>query len=69
MKKYIPTIVFFSLAVICGETFNVIGSKVLEDGTLSEPFFLVPMMWLFIFIACITGGVTFILSRRQRKQI
>lgn len=69
MKKYMPTYVCISLAFICVAVFNIIGSKVLEDGTLSETFFLVPMMWLFIFIACITWGVTFILSRRQRKQI
>lgn len=69
MKKYIPSGVFFSLAVMCVIAFNVIGSKVLEDGTLVEPFFLIPMMWLFIAISGITLGVTLIASRRKRKQI
>lgn len=69
MKKYIPSGVFFSLAVMCVIAFNVIGSKVLEDGTLVEPFFLIPMMWLFIASSVITLGVTLIVSRRKGKQI
>ena len=69
MKKYITSGVFFSLAVMCVIAFNVIGSKVLEDGTLVEPFFLIPMMWLFIASSVITLGVTLIVSRRKGKQI
>ncbi|MDU4892129.1 MAG: DUF3955 domain-containing protein [Clostridium sp.] len=69
MKKYIPSGVFLGLAIVCAVAFNVIGSKVLEDGTLVEPFFLIPMMWLFIAISGITLGTALILSRMKRKQI
>ena len=37
MKRYIPTLILLVIDVICVVIFNL-NSKVLEDGTLSEPF-------------------------------
>ena len=50
-------------ALGCVIAFQVIGSEVAEDGTLVEPFFLIPLAWLLL----ITGGMlaiaTFIIGR------
>jgi hypothetical protein len=50
-------------ALSCVIAFQVIGSEVAEDGTLVEPFFLIPLAWLLL----ITGGMlaiaTFIMGR------
>ena len=47
----------------CLVAFSVIGSEVAEDGTLVEPFFLIPVAWLLL----LTGGMlviaTFIRGR------
>ena len=37
----------------CLIAFEVIGSAVAEDGTLVEPFFLIPIAWLLF----LTGGM------------
>jgi len=37
---------FISLAIIFMLTFNLIGSEVDENGTLQEPFFLIPFSYL-----------------------
>lgn len=37
----------------CFVAFSVIGSEVAEDGTLVEPFFLIPVAWLLL----LTGGM------------
>lgn len=42
MKKYLLNLIPFIIAGICFLAYNVIGSEVLADGTLSEPFFLIP---------------------------
>ncbi|WP_242842759.1 DUF3955 domain-containing protein [Terrisporobacter othiniensis] len=38
-------------------SFNLIGSEVLEDGTLQEPFFLIPIAYLFLIISIISAIV------------
>jgi hypothetical protein len=47
----------------CIIAFEAIGSEVAEDGTLIEPFYLIPIAWLLL----ITGGMlaiaTFIIGR------
>ncbi|MGN1033845.1 MAG: DUF3955 domain-containing protein [Intestinibacter sp.] len=49
MKKLLTVLPFCCFA-ICLITYSVIGSRVLADGTLDEPFFLIPIAWLFFFI-------------------
>ncbi|WP_066874512.1 DUF3955 domain-containing protein [Clostridium mediterraneense] len=48
MKKVIYSLPFI-LGICCFIAFNMIGSKVEADGTLVEPFFLIPMAYLFFF--------------------
>ena len=37
----------------CVIAYSVIGSSVAEDGTLIEPFFLIPIAWILF----LTGGM------------
>ena len=54
MKKYILTSIPFILAIGCIVVFNIIGSRVAPDGALIEPFFLIPMAYLFLAIGIIS---------------
>ncbi|KDR96555.1 Protein of unknown function [Peptoclostridium litorale DSM 5388] len=69
MKKYILTIVSFVAAVVCGVSYNIIGSEVAPDGTLVEPFFLIPLTYLFLLIAIISAisvaAISFTKSRKK----
>ncbi|MDB8792033.1 DUF3955 domain-containing protein [Romboutsia sp. 1001216sp1] len=53
MKKYILNLIPFIISIGCFESFNFIGSEVAPDGTLVEPFFLIPIGYLFLFIGII----------------
>ncbi|MCU4760102.1 MULTISPECIES: DUF3955 domain-containing protein [unclassified Bacillus (in: firmicutes)] len=54
MKKYILTLIPFILGIGCVVSYNTIGSKVASDGTLVEPFYLLPMGYLFLAIGIIS---------------
>lgn len=62
MKKYLVSLISIFISIICLIAYNVIGSEVLADGTLVEPFFLIPIAWLFVFIALISGLIVFTIS-------
>jgi hypothetical protein len=47
----------------CIIAFNVIGSEVAEDGTLVEPFFLIPLAWLLLISGGMLAIATFIIGR------
>ena len=47
----------FATAIVCITAFNMIGQEVDAQGILHEPFFLIPLTWLFLFISLIAGGV------------
>ncbi|WP_042276434.1 DUF3955 domain-containing protein [[Clostridium] dakarense] len=47
MKKYVLALIPFIIGIGCFIAFSVIGSEVAPDGTLVEPFFLVPIGYLF----------------------
>lgn len=53
--------------IACPILFHMIGSKVLEDGTLVEPFALVPLAYLFLLITIISGIIMAFKSRIRRK--
>lgn len=55
MKKNILNIIPFLLAAACIISYNIIGSEVLSDGTLVEPFYLIPIACLFFVIGL--GGL------------
>lgn len=54
----------FAGAIASAVTFQSIGSTVLADGTLSEPFFLIPMGWLFAVLGVGTLLAGVLLRRR-----
>lgn len=53
MKKYLLNIIPFTIAGICFLIYNIIDSEVLADGTLSEPFFLIPIACLFLIVGLV----------------
>lgn len=57
MKKYKISLLCLLMTALCVVSFNLIGSKVLEDGTLQEPFFLIPIAYLFLSISIISAVV------------
>ncbi|MBE5107893.1 DUF3955 domain-containing protein [Bacillus thuringiensis] len=54
MKKYILSLLPFILGMGCLVSFNMIGSKVAADGTLVEPFYLLPIGYLLIVIGIVS---------------
>ena len=61
------TLVMILAGVGCFLLFSVIGSTVGSDGILQEPFFLVPIGYLFLLLGLI-GGVINLVQRRQNKK-
>lgn len=63
--KYLKrtSIVLMLGAFGCIIAFEVIGSTVAEDGTLIEPFFLIPMAWLLFLTGGMLAIATFIIGR------
>ena len=55
MKKiYLIAIIPFILGIGCFVTYNAIGAEISPDGTLIEPFALLPLGWglIAIGVAC-----------------
>lgn len=69
MKKYLLSLISLILGIGCMVTFNIIGSEVAPDGTLVEPFFLIPIGYLFVFIgiilAIVVSVVPFLLKAKK----
>ncbi|MGN9162367.1 DUF3955 domain-containing protein [Clostridium sulfidigenes] len=63
MKKYLFSILLVVASIACFTIFNVVGSEVLPDGTLSEPFFLIPIGFLFAGIAIISAIIIYLVSK------
>ncbi|MBY0754158.1 DUF3955 domain-containing protein [Clostridium sardiniense] len=61
MKKFIYLLPF-GLSFCCLISFNIIGSEVAPDGTLVEPFFLIPIAYIFLFIGIISVSIKGIYS-------
>lgn len=57
MKKYIFASMPSILGVLSFLIFMVKGSNVAPDGTLEEPFFIIPIGFLLLFIGviCVVG--------------
>lgn len=64
MKKiiYSLSITLLVLGFFSFLTCSLMGSYVDKNGLLHEPFFLIPIGYLFIFSGLILGSVTFIIS-------
>lgn len=55
MKKYLLTLISFIVGFCCLTAYNIIGAKVAPDGTLLEPFYLIPLSYIFIALGIIFG--------------
>ncbi|OAB44721.1 DUF3955 domain-containing protein [Paenibacillus glacialis] len=55
MKKYLLALMSFIIGIGCLVTNGIIGSEVAPDGILKEPFFLIPIGYLFLVIGIILG--------------
>ncbi|MDD2401912.1 MAG: DUF3955 domain-containing protein [Clostridia bacterium] len=53
MKRYFLSLIPFIIGLVCMVAYNIIGCEVVPDGTLVEPFFLIPMSYLFFAIGII----------------
>ncbi|NBI07664.1 DUF3955 domain-containing protein [Senegalia massiliensis] len=63
MKKYLFSIILGIMSFICLMGYNIIGSTVLSDGTLSEPFFLIPIGLLLAAISIISAILIYIVPK------
>lgn len=68
MKKYLLSIISFFISIVCILSYNVIGSSVAPDGTLIEPFYLIPMSWLFLIIGLASLIIVFVASHLKNKK-
>ncbi|WP_193647026.1 DUF3955 domain-containing protein [Bacillus cereus] len=67
-KKYLLASSPIFLGLLCIIMFNIIGSEVKPDGTLVEPFFLIPLAYLFIFTGIIAILFVAIFSMFRKRQ-
>lgn len=68
MKKNIPALMSLIIGIGCFVTYSIIGSEVAADGTLLEPFFLIPIGYLFLAIGIIFGLAVSIASFFRKPQ-
>lgn len=68
MKKYLVSIIFTLIGIACSISYNIIGSEIAADGTLVEPFFLIPIGFLSIFLSIITGLIISLRARSRNPQ-
>ena len=62
MGKYWIPLFLFLLGLACHVAFGIIGSHVAPDGTLIEPFFLLPIGYLLCALGIVTGLIVRIRS-------
>ena len=67
MKKYLLTLIPFIIGIGCFVAFGIIGSEVAPDGTLVEPFALLPMGYLFLIIGIIGALVNYYKAKKSDK--
>lgn len=53
-------------AIVCFVSFNIIGSEVLPDGTLVEPFALIPIGFIFLLMFIISSIWNFVISKKHK---
>lgn len=68
MKKYILSLISFLIGVGCFVGYSIIGSEVAADGTLVEPFFLIPIGYLFIFVGIVGALVSAVLDHFKKSK-
>lgn len=55
MKKYLISTILILIGLACLVSFNIIGSEVSRDGTLVEPFFLIPLGFLSLILGILVN--------------
>lgn len=68
VEKYIPAIIPFILGIGCFVAYGIIGSEIIPDGVLKEPFFLLPMGGVLIITSIISILASFFCSLYSRKK-
>ena len=53
-------------AMICFISYHIIGAKVLSDGTLVEPFALIPIGYLFVLVFMVSMVFNFRFLRKHK---
>jgi ABC-type polysaccharide/polyol phosphate export permease len=56
---------FISLTIIFILAFNFIGSEVDENGTLQEPFYLIPFSYLTFLLGIIFAIISVVLKKKN----
>ncbi|MFD2115882.1 DUF3955 domain-containing protein [Paenibacillus yanchengensis] len=67
-KKYMFAITPIMLGLVCFISKAAVGSYVADDGTLVEPFFLLPIGFLLLFSGIIATLFVAISSLRKRNK-
>ncbi len=49
------TIMSFAAAAVCWASFLALGAEVDSDGVLHEPFPLIPLGWMLVFVGLFFG--------------
>lgn len=63
------TLMMCGLACLaCIIAYNAIGTTVLEDGTLVEPFGFIPLFFLFALVGLVSGITLAVLKMAQRRK-
>ncbi|MFD3449529.1 DUF3955 domain-containing protein [Microbacteriaceae bacterium 4G12] len=67
-NKYLLASTPIFLGVVCIVIYNIIGSKIAPDGTLVEPFFLIPLSYLLASIGIILVLFVAIISMFKKRR-
>ncbi|MGY3189794.1 hypothetical protein ACVWXS_004525 [Lysinibacillus sp. TE18511] len=67
--KYVIATTPILLGVICFIAKAIIGSNVAADGTLEEPFFLIPIGFLLFFLGIVSLAGVVLISMFKKTQI
>ena len=56
---------FISLTIIFILAFNIIGSEVDENGTIQEPFYLIPFSYLTFLLGIIFAIISVVIKKKN----
>jgi len=48
------------ISFVCFMSFNILPTTIDDNGIIQEPFFLIPMGWLFAFFFMLILGIKFL---------
>lgn len=65
-KRFSLIIIFLFLSTLCFLGFELIGSKIDENGFLIEPFLLIPIGYIFILLSIISF---FRINKKNKPQL